>query len=298
MAAGARIAVLGIGLMGSRMAPRLIDAGHDVTVWNRTREKALPLVEKGATLAETPAEAVTGADVVIVMLEHGGIVGEVLFGMPEAAVKGLAKGSLLIDMSSIRPAEAREHAARLAEAGVDYLDAPVSGGTVGAEAGTLAIMCGGSAEDFDRAEPILRKLGTPTLVGPIGSGQLAKLINQLIVGATIGAVAEGLAMASAGGADPASVRKALMGGFAQSRVLDLHGQRMVDRDFETKGRTVTHLKDLRNACAAAEEIGFTAPFLDQTTQLFADLAAHEGDPDHSALILEIERMNRPGKADG
>lgn len=283
-----RIAFLGIGLMGAPMARHLIAGGYDVTVWNRTRAKAEALV--GAVVADSPQAAVSGADVVIAMLENGPIVEQVLFGDTSAS-HGLTQGALVIDMSSIRPAEAKDHATRLAAQGAVYLDAPVSGGTVGAEGATLAIMAGGEGATFAQAEPVLRVMGNPVHVGPVGSGQIAKLANQMIVGITIGAVAEALALAGRFGADPARVRAALRGGFAESRVLDLHGQRMVDRDFETKGRTVTQLKDLNNALATAGGLGFASPLLEQTAMLFSNLAVHQGDPDHSALILEIERLN-------
>jgi 2-hydroxy-3-oxopropionate reductase len=225
------------------------------------------------------------------MLENGPVVEEVLFGGPDSAVAGLARGALFIDMSSIKPSEAQDYAARLAGQGVAHMDAPVSGGTVGAEQATLAIMCGGAEGDFARAKPILSCMGRPVHVGPSGTGQLAKLANQMIVGTTIAAVAEAFAFVTRGGADPARVRSALMGGFADSRVLDLHGQRMVARDFETRGRTVTHLKDLDNAEDAARRLGFTAPILRETTALFRGLNETEGDPDHSAVILQIERLN-------
>ena len=283
-----RIAFLGIGLMGLPMSRHLVAAGHSVTVWNRTRAKAEAVA--GATVADTARAAAEGADIIITMLENGPIVEQVLFGKAGAG-HGLSKGALLIDMSSIRPDEARDHAARLANKGVAYLDAPVSGGTVGAEAATLAIMAGGAAEAFARAEPVLTVMGRPVHVGPVGSGQVAKLANQMIVGITIGAVAEALALAARFGADPAKVREALRGGFAESRVLDLHGQRMVTRDFATKGRTATQIKDLDNALATAANLGFTSPLLERSAELFHALAEHAGDPDHSALILEIERLN-------
>jgi 3-hydroxyisobutyrate dehydrogenase-like beta-hydroxyacid dehydrogenase len=220
-----KIAFLGIGLMGDPMARHLIGAGYPLTAWNRTRAKAEALA--GAHVADTPRAAAQGADIVVTMLENGPVVQEVLFGGPDAAAEGLGPGTLVIDMSSIKPAEAQDHAARLAGQGVAHVDAPVSGGTVGAEQATLAIMCGGTEADFARAEPVLSRMGRPVHVGPAGSGQLAKLANQMIVGTTIAAVAEALAMVTRGGADPGRVRAALMGGFADSRVLDLHGARMV-----------------------------------------------------------------------
>jgi 3-hydroxyisobutyrate dehydrogenase-like beta-hydroxyacid dehydrogenase len=289
------VAFLGIGLMGSRQAKRLLDAGHSLTVWNRSREKAEALSAFGARVVDTAAEAVADADVVILMLENGRIVTDVLFS--QGAAGALRPGAVLVDMSSIKPAEAQEHAKRLAERGVHHIDAPVSGGTLGAEQGTLAIMAGGESDIFDRVESILAIMGRPVHVGPHGAGQLAKLANQIIVGVTIGAVAEALLLAQRGGADPAKVREALRGGFAESRILELHGQRMVERDFVTKGRSVTHLKDLDNALDAAERIELDAlPYTALTADLFRGLIDNAGDLDHSGLLVELERRNALGSS--
>jgi 3-hydroxyisobutyrate dehydrogenase-like beta-hydroxyacid dehydrogenase len=285
-----RIGFLGIGLMGAPQARNILKAGYAVTAWNRSRAKADALVANGARVAETPADAVRDADIVVVMLENGPIVTDVLFAQGTAAA--MRPGTLVIDMSSIKPFEAQDHAARLATLGIHHVDAPVSGGTVGAIAGTLAIMAGGEAADYDRAEPVLRTMGRPVHVGPAGSGQLAKLANQIIVGVTIGAVAEALLLAKRGGADPARVREALRGGFAESRILELHGQRMVDRDFATKGRSVTHLKDLDNAIEAAGRLDLqTTPYAALTADLFRGLLANAGDLDHAGLLVELERRN-------
>ncbi|MCQ4160309.1 NAD(P)-dependent oxidoreductase [Roseomonas sp. GC11] len=285
-----KIGFLGLGLMGAPMARNLLAAGHAVTVWNRSAAKATPLAAAGARVAATPAAAAEGAALVVLMLENGPIVGDVLFG--SGLAEALAPGTVVADMSSIKPAEAREHARRLAARGVLHLDAPVSGGTTGAQEGRLAIMAGGPPEAFTRAEPAFRALGRATLVGPSGAGQLAKLANQVIVGATIGAVAEAFLLATRGGADPAKLREALRGGFAESRVLELHGARMVERDFATRGRCVTHLKDLDNTLDAAERLGLAAlPYTAATAALYRGLIATEGDPDHSALLLELERRN-------
>jgi 2-hydroxy-3-oxopropionate reductase len=289
------VAFLGIGLMGSRQAKRLLDAGHSMTVWNRSREKAEALSAFGARVVDTAAEAVADADVVILMLENGRIVTDVLFS--QGAAGALRPGAVLVDMSSIKPAEAQEHAKRLAERGVHHIDAPVSGGTLGAEQGTLAIMAGGESDMFDRVESLLAIMGRPVHVGPHGAGQLAKLANQIIVGVTIGAVAEALLLAQRGGADPAKVREALRGGFAESRILELHGQRMVERDFTTKGRSVTHLKDLDNALDAAERIDLDAlPYTALTADLFRGLIDNAGDLDHSGLLVELERRNALGSS--
>lgn len=285
------ISLLGCGLMGTPMATRLLNHGYTLAAWNRTRSKADALAAKGARVADTPAKAVVDADIVITMLEHGGVVEDVLFNpaLPGASI-GLKAGALVIDMSSILPEQAQAHGPRLAAQGVAYLDAPVSGGTVGAEAGTLAIMAGGAEADFERARPVLEVLGRPVHVGPTGSGQLTKLANQMIVGITIGAVAEALLLAQRGGADPAKVRQALRGGFAESRILEVHGQRMVDGDFAKRGSLAIQLKDLRNALHTASGLSFDAPITAHLTDLYAQAADHGfGDLDQSGLFKELER---------
>lgn len=285
-----KVAVLGIGLMGYRMAQRLLEAGHEVHVWNRTHERAAPLADLGATVHASAPQAAAAAECVITMLENGPVVGEVLFDLGTA--QAMAAGTLVIDMSSIRPSEARDHAARLGERGVAHLDAPVSGGTVGAEQGTLAIMAGGRLQDYQRALPLFSALGRPTHVGPHGAGQMAKLANQMIVGITIGAVAEALLFAAKGGADMAKVREAIQGGFADSRILQLHGQRMVERDFTPHGRLSVQLKDMRNALATAQEIGFDAPITQLFEALYAAGDEHGlGGLDHSGLFVELASRN-------
>jgi 2-hydroxy-3-oxopropionate reductase len=285
-----KIAVLGIGFMGYPMARRLCEAGHAVHVWNRTPTKAQRLLPFGATVHTTPGEAASQAELVITMLDHGGIVGQVLFDLNAAA--GMAKGTLVVDMSSIKPVEARDHAARLSEMDIDYLDAPVSGGTVGAEAGTLAIMAGGKAASFERALPVLQVFGQPVHVGPTGSGQLTKLANQMIVGATIGVVAEALLLCEKGGADMGKVKEAITGGFADSRILQVHGQRMVERDFSPRARMTVQLKDLRNAMSTAGEIGFDAPITALFEKLYAQGIAHGlSDLDHAGLFVELASRN-------
>ncbi len=285
-----RVAVLGIGMMGFPMGRRLCEAGCNVSVWNRSRSKAERLAPFGARVADTPAEAARGADIVITLLEDGNVVEDVLF--QQGTTEGLARGSLVIDMSSIQPRQARDHAARLGALGVQHLDAPVSGGTVGAESGTLAIMVGGKPGDFERARPVFEILGRPTHVGPHGAGQLAKLANQMIVGITIGAVAEALLLCEKGGADMAKVKQAITGGFADSRILQVHGQRMIERDFTKRGAMTVQLKDMRNALTTAHEIGFEAPITGLFEQLFAQAVDHGlADLDHSALFVELASRN-------
>jgi 2-hydroxy-3-oxopropionate reductase len=284
------IAVLGIGLMGYPMARRLCEAGHQVTAWNRSRAKAERLLPFGARVCDTPAQAVAQADFVITLLENGDVVEDVLFR--QGAATAVRPGTLVVDMSSILPRQARDHAARLAALGVMHLDAPVSGGTVGAEAGTLAIMAGGEVADFERAARVFSALGRATHVGPHGAGQLAKLANQMIVGITIGAVAEALLLCEKGGADMAKVRQAIGGGFADSRILQVHGQRMVERDFAKRAAITVQLKDMRNALSTASELGFEAPITGLFEQLFAQAAEHGlADMDHSALFAELARRN-------
>ncbi|WP_439517281.1 NAD(P)-dependent oxidoreductase [Hydrogenophaga sp.] len=285
-----RVAVLGIGMMGLPMARRLCEADCEVSAWNRSRAKAERLLPFGASVTDRPADAVAQADVVITLLENGEVVEDVLF--EQGATEGLRPGALLIDMSSIQPRQAREHADRLAALGASHLDAPVSGGTLGAEQGQLAIMVGGKVADFERARPLLELLGRPTHVGPSGAGQLAKLANQMIVGITIGAVAEALLLCEKGGADMAKVKQAITGGFADSRILQVHGQRMIERDFTKRGAVAVQLKDMRNALATASEIGFEAPITQLFEQLFAQAADHGlGDLDHSALFVELANRN-------
>lgn len=276
------------------MARRLCQAGHRVHVWNRTAARARALADSGAVLHATARAACAQADVVVCMLENGPVTQAVLFDGPDAAAAGLRAGALVVDMASIQPQEARAHAARLAGQGVRHLDAPVSGGTVGAEAGTLVIMAGGQPQDFEAAAPVFAALGRATHVGPCGAGQLAKLANQMIVGITIGAVAEALHLCARGGADVARVREAITGGFADSRILQLHGQRMVQRSFAPGARMTVQHKDLCNALHTAAGTGTALPITALLAQLYANAIEHGlHDLDHSALLLEIEGLQPP-----
>ena len=284
------LAVLGTGMMGNRMAQRFCVAGFDVHVWNRTRAKAENLAACGATVHDTPASAASSAGAVISMLESGDVVRDVLFD--QGTANAMQPGTLFIDMASIQPSEARDHATRLRQIGIRHLDAPVSGGTVGAENGSLVIMAGGDAADFAQAEGVFQVLGRATHVGPNGAGQLAKLANQMIVGITIGAVAEALLFAARGGADMGKVREAITGGFADSRILQLHGQRMVERDFAPRGRMAVQRKDMRNALATAQETGFDAPITQLLERLYANGLDHGlAELDHAALFVELARRN-------
>ncbi|TNE95697.1 MAG: NAD(P)-dependent oxidoreductase [Gammaproteobacteria bacterium] len=284
-----RIAFLGIGLMGAPMTRNLLNAGFPMTLWNRTQSKCEPFAGE-ATIADTPADAAKGADVVITMLENGQVVDDVL--VAQGALDALEPGALLIDMSSVQPSVARRHAALAQERGAGYVDAPVSGGTLGAAEARLSIMAGGSEKDIETASPVFEVLGKCTRIGPVGAGQLAKLANQAIVGITIGAVSEALLLAARGGADPAAVREALMGGFAGSRILELHGQRMIDREFAPGAPARIQLKDMRMILDEARAEGLTLPLAQQTHNEYLSLIANgHSDVDHSGLLLELEHMN-------
>jgi 2-hydroxy-3-oxopropionate reductase len=287
-----RIGWIGTGLMGSRMAANLLTAGFSLTVWNRTREKVQPLLDQGAAWAASASELATHADVLMTSLTDGAAVGDVLIRQGVAAA--LRRGTLMIDLSSIAPNIAREHARLLATTGVVHLDAPVSGGTRGAAAASLAIMVGGNAADVERAKPILSVLGRPTHVGPSGAGQIAKLANQVIVGVTLGAIAEALTLAARAGADPAAVRTALTGGFADSRILQEHGARMLAGDFTPGGTVKNQIKDLKTAIALADESHLDLPLLHATRDQFQAIADTLGDQlDHSAIFKLL--MEQPAK---
>lgn len=284
------VTVLGIGRMGLPMATRLCQAGFTVHAWNRHHARAEPLAALGALVHEQAHDAVRHADIVISMLENGPVVEQVLF--TQGTAQAMKPGALVVDMASIKPAEARDHAARLQALGLRHVDAPVSGGTVAAEAGTLAIMAGGDAPDLARALPVLQHLGSTVHVGPHGAGQLAKLANQMIVGITIGAVSEALLMCAKGGADMAKVREAIGGGFARSRILELHGQRMVERDFAPRATMTVQRKDMRNALETASSMGFQAPITELFERLYSEAIDHGlADLDHSGLFVELARRN-------
>jgi 3-hydroxyisobutyrate dehydrogenase-like beta-hydroxyacid dehydrogenase len=283
------VGFLGIGLMGKPMCLRLLEAGFPVHAWNRTPAKAEALRAAGALSFSDPSLALRGTTIVVSMLESGAVVSAVL----DTVIDALAPGTLWIDMSSTQHGEALAFHDRLAAKGCAFLDAPVSGGVAGAEAGTLAIMAGGAATDFARAEPILAAMGRPTLVGPAGSGQVAKLCNQLIVGGTLNIVAEALLLAQAAGADPAAVRAAIRGGFAESRILEVHGQRMLERNFIPGGQVKSQLKDLRNVLIAAADAGVALPLTSLVTAAYQSIEAEFPQADHAAALLALEKVN-PG----
>lgn len=284
------IAFIGLGLMGGPMARRLARAGYPITVWNRDTAKAATLEAEGAVVAASPAEAVRDADIVFTMLTDGNIVGAVLFDGDVA--EAMKKGAVLVDTSSIAPSIAREHSATLAAIGIKHLDAPVSGGVVGADAGTLAIMAGGDADVVSGLSEIFAVLGRVTHVGPSGAGQVCKLANQQIVAVTIGAVAEAMILVQAGGASREAFRNAIRGGFAESRILELHGARMVERNFEPGGSSNNQLKDLKTVMALAEELSLQLPLTQAVTGEFSDFVFEGGgEKDHSGLLLHFENIN-------
>lgn len=285
-----RIAFLGIGLMGLPMAKNLLAAGYPLTAWNRTRAKAEPLAAHGAQIVDTPQEAVREATMVITMLADGPTVIDVV----QLALNDFQPGSFVLDMSSTQQSEAETLHGMLAEKGVAFVDAPVSGGVLGAEAATLAIMAGGSEADFLRVEPVLAVMGRSTRVGPVGCGQLAKLCNQLIVGGTLSIIAEALLLAQAGGADPAAMRTAIRGGFAESRLLEVHGQRMLDRKFVPGGQIKTQAKDMENILIAAQEAGVDLPVSKLVTDLYRSIVPTIPNADQSAALIALEQLN-PGK---
>ena len=286
-----RIAFLGTGLMGAPMAGRLAKAGYPLTVWNRDTAKAEALAADGATVAASPVDAVRDADVVFTMLTDGRVVGEVLFDA--GVVDALKNGAIVVDTSSIAPPIARDHAARLGARGIRHLDAPVSGGVVGAQAGTLAIMAGGDAAVVEELGDVFAALGRVTHVGPSGAGQVCKLANQQIVALTIGAVAEAMILVEAGGASREAFRNAIRGGFAESRILELHGQRMVDRNFQPGGSSRNQLKDLNAVIALAEELALQLPLTITVQAEYSDfVSGGGGEKDHSGLLLHLEDLNR------
>lgn len=276
--------------MGAPMVRRLAGAGFVVSVWNRSKERARALSDV-ASVMESPEKAANGADVLISMLIDGPATRAVLG--EDRVVSASAPGALLIDMGSVEPECDIGLAATAASLGRQFLDAPVSGGVVGAEAGTLAILVGGETDAFETAKDVFEPMGRATHLGPVGSGQAAKLANQLIVAITIGAVSEAMKLAEAAGCDPARFRAALQGGFADSRILDLHGGRMVERNFTPGGRSVAQLKDIRNALEFADKHDLTLPMGKAITGAFTDFVENRegGEFDHSAYYLWLEMIN-------
>ena len=286
-----KIAFIGTGLMGYPMAKNLINKKINLKVFSRTLEKAKPLEKLGAIIANSLGEAVKDADIVITMLTDDEAVEKVL--SDQEFLNNLKNSSTVIDMSSIKPKIAIQYGNFLKDKNIHFLDAPVSGGTIGAEEGSLAIMVGGDQNVFNGAFDILKIMGNPTLVGPIGSGQVSKLANQIIVGVTIGAVAEAITLCEKAGVDANKFIKALSGGFADGKILQNHGKRMIDRDFSPKGKVSTHLKDMNNILECASDFNTKLPISNLIQEMFKSLVDQGNDnDDHSALYKEIENINK------
>ncbi|APT30693.1 3-hydroxyisobutyrate dehydrogenase, mitochondrial [Methylobacterium phyllosphaerae] len=284
------IGFIGLGIMGAPMAGHLIAAGHSLFLKTR-RSVPEALLAAGGTACATAAAVAERADTIILMLPDTPDVEQVLFGA-DGVAEGLSPGKTVIDMSSIAPLATKDFAARIAERGGAYLDAPVSGGEVGAKNAALSIMVGGEPEAFERARPLFEAMGkTVTHVGPVGAGQVAKVANQIIVALTIEAVAEGLLFASKAGADPAKVRQAITGGLATSRILELHGARMIERTFDPGFRIGLHQKDLNLALEGARTLGLSLPATALAQQLFSACVAQGGAAwDHSAMVKALEAL--------
>jgi 2-hydroxy-3-oxopropionate reductase len=288
-----RIGFIGVGIMGKPMARNLINAGYQLVVHDVNREAVQELVATGAGEALSPKEASESADAIITMLPDDDIVEQVVTGK-DGAVEGMNRGAILVDMSTISPTTARGIAEKLETNGMEMLDAPVSGGDIGAIEGTLSIMVGGNKEIFDRVLPVLQKMGKNiNYVGDHGAGQVAKASNQIIVALTIEAVAEALIFAKKSGVDPEKVRNAVLGGFAHSRVLELHGQRMLERNFEPGGKVRLHKKDIEIVMSVAKELGMYLPGTSLISHLWNAVAAQGGlDWDHSSMLKVLELMSR------
>ena len=285
-----KIGFIGIGLMGLPMSKNIAKAGYNLKVFNRSKKKAEPLKEFGANISNTLKDLVDDSDIVITMLTDDTAVDEVMNNSD--FLKNLKPGAIVIDMSSVKPTTATKYGNNFKSKNINYLDAPVSGGTIGAEEASLAIMVGGDQNIFDDAFDILKTMGNPTLVGPIGSGQVSKLANQIIVGLTIGAVAEAVTLCEKAGADPNKMIKALSGGWADSKVLQTHGKRMIDKDFTPKGRTSVHLKDMNNILECANNYNTHLPISNLVKEMYKSLVENgHGETDHSSLYKEIERIN-------
>ena len=284
------IGFIGLGIMGRPMAGHLLAGGHSLFAYNRSPVKQ-ELLDQGARACGSPAEVAQAADVIITMVPDTPDVEAVLFG-ENGVAGGLSPGKVVVDMSSISPIATKEFAGRINELGCDYLDAPVSGGEVGAKAASLTIMVGGPEQAFAKVKPIFELMGkNVTLIGGNGDGQTTKVANQIIVALTIEAVAEGLLFASKAGADPARVRAALMGGLATSRILEVHGERMIKRTFDPGFRIELHQKDLNLALAGARALGVSLPNTASCQELFNAAAAGGGKAwDHSGMVRVLERL--------
>tara|TARA_X000000368_G_scaffold344265_1_gene283042 strand:+ start:335 stop:1204 length:870 start_codon:yes stop_codon:yes gene_type:complete len=286
-----KISFIGTGLMGFPMAKNLLKKNLDLKIFSRTLDKSKPLEEFGGKIINSLSEAIIDSDIILTMLTDDDAVEKVLGNSD--FLKNLKPSSTVIDMSSIKPKIAIKYGKLLKENNINFLDAPVSGGTIGAEQGSLAIMVGGDQKTFDNAIDVLKIMGNPTLVGPIGSGQVSKLANQIIVGVTIGAVAEAIMLCEKAGVDGNKFIKALSGGFADGKILQNHGKRMIKKDFSPKGKVSTHLKDMNNILECANDFNTQLPISNLIQTMFKSLVDNgNSDDDHSALYKEIENLNK------
>ena len=285
------ISFIGIGLMGFPMAKNLLKSGFNLRAYNRSQDKADRLKEFGAEISTSIKDVVTNSDVIITMLTDDAAVEKVM-GSDEF-ISNIKEGATVIDMSSVNPVITKKYFKILKEKNINYLDAPVSGGTIGAEEASLAIMVGGDEETFKQCYDLLKILGNPTLVGPVSSGQISKLANQIIVGVTIGAVAEAVTLCEKSGTNPNKMIEALSGGWADSKILQTHGKRMIKKDFTPKGKTTTQLKDMTNIINAGKAAETHLPISSLVKEMYKDLVADgQGNTDHSSLYKAIEKINK------
>jgi len=285
------IGFIGIGLMGFPMAKNLLKSGYNIKAYNRSQDKADRLKEFGAEISTSIKDVVTNSDVVIAMLTDDAAVEKVM-GSDEF-ISNIKESATVIDMSSVNPVITKKYAEILKEKNINYLDAPVSGGTIGAEEASLAIMVGGDEKIFQECYDLLKILCNPTLVGPVTSGQISKLANQIIVGVTIGAVAEAITLCEKSGTNPSKMIEALSGGWADSKILQTHGKRMIDKDFSPKGKTTTQLKDMTNIINAGKAVETHLPISSLIKEMYKDLVADgHGNTDHSSLYNAIEKVNK------
>jgi len=286
-----KISFIGTGLMGFPMSKNLLKKDLDLKIFSRTIEKAKPLEKFGGKVVNSLSKVVIESDIIFTMLTDDDAVEKVLGN--KDFLKNLKPSSTVIDMSSIKPKIAIKFGKLFKENNINFLDAPVSGGTIGAEEGSLAIMVGGDQKIFDNVIDVLKIMGNPTLVGPIGSGQVSKLANQIIVGITIGAVAEAVTLCEKAGVDANKFIKALSGGFADGKILQNHGKRMIDKDFSPKGKVSTHLKDMNNILECANSFDTQLPISSLIQSMFKSLVdSGNSNDDHSALYKEIKNINK------
>ena len=277
--------------MGFPMAKNILKSAYNLKAYNRSQDKADRLKEFGAEISVSIKDVVTNSDIIITMLTDDNAVEKVM-GSDEF-ISNIKEGATVIDMSSVNPVLTIKYSKKLKEKKIDYLDAPVSGGTIGAEEATLAIMVGGDEETFKNCYELLKKMGNPTLVGPVSSGQISKLANQIIVGVTIGAVAEAVTLCEKSGTNPNKMIEALSGGWADSKILQTHGKRMIDKDFTPKGKTTTQLKDMTNIINAGKAVETHLPISSLVKEMYKDLVTDgHGNTDHSSLYNAIEKINK------